>query len=183
MQRDGEKAHKVIEAETNPFLGRARWSPDGQRIAYVRIQDTAEKEVVNIETSDLEGGNSTTVLSYPVRERRAFVVFNSASEPTNPISRTTLSNIANFSLVALSLSRHTTRRARAGGCSQEPRSAFLAGAREAGGTKTHSGALVKQKTAVPQGAACLSLAVLESEGRKGRQRRQCAELRDAECAG
>jgi hypothetical protein len=47
-----------------------------------------------------------------------------------------------------------------------PRSAFLEGAREAGGTKTYSGAIVKQKTAVPQGAASLSLAVLESEGRK-----------------
>ena len=32
-----------------------------------------------------------------------------------------------------------------------PRSAFLEGAREAGGTKTYSGALVKQKTAVPKG--------------------------------
>jgi hypothetical protein len=42
----------------------------------------------------------------------------------------------------------------------------LEGAREAGGTKTYSGAIVKQKTAVPQGAASLSLAVLESDGRK-----------------
>ena len=47
-----------------------------------------------------------------------------------------------------------------------PRSAFLEGAREAGGTKTCSGAIAKQKTAVPQGAASLSLAVLESDGRK-----------------
>ena len=47
-----------------------------------------------------------------------------------------------------------------------PRSAFLEGAREAGGTKTYSGAIAKQKTAVPQGAASLSLAVLESDGRK-----------------
>ena len=47
-----------------------------------------------------------------------------------------------------------------------PRSAFLEGAREAGGTKTYSGAIVKQKTAAPQGAASLSLAVLESDGRK-----------------
>jgi hypothetical protein len=42
----------------------------------------------------------------------------------------------------------------------------LDGAREAGGTKTYSGVIVKQKTAVPQGAASLSLAVLESDGRK-----------------
>ena len=50
------------------------------------------------------------------------------------------------------------------------RSAFLEGAREAGGTKTYSGAIAKQKTAVPQGAASLSLAVLESDGRKGKWR-------------
>jgi len=47
-----------------------------------------------------------------------------------------------------------------------PRSAFLEGAREAGGTKNASGGTVKQKTAVPHGAAFLSLAVLESDGRK-----------------
>jgi hypothetical protein len=37
--------------------------------------------------------------------------------------------------------------------------------------------IAKQKTAVPQGAASLSLAVLESDGRKGKQRdRRCREL-------
>jgi Tol biopolymer transport system component len=58
----------VIEASANSFLARARWSPDGQRIAYGRVQEAAGKDVVNIETSDLQGGNPTTVLSYPVRE-------------------------------------------------------------------------------------------------------------------
>ena len=47
-----------------------------------------------------------------------------------------------------------------------PRSAFLEGAREAGGAKTCIGASAKQKTAAPQGADSLSLAVLESDGRK-----------------
>ncbi len=42
-----------------------------------------------------------------------------------------------------------------------PRSAFLEGAREAEATKTCSAPMAKQKTAVPQGAASLSLAVLE----------------------
>ena len=51
-----------------------------------------------------------------------------------------------------------------------PRSAFLEGAREAGGTKTSSGAIAKQNTAVPQGAASQSLAVLEIDGRKGKWR-------------
>jgi hypothetical protein len=65
---------------------------------------------------------------------------------------------------ALSLSRHTTRRARVGGGSQVPRSAFLEGAREAGRAKTDSGAIAKQKTAVPPGAASPTLAVLENDG-------------------
>ena len=56
-----------------------------------------------------------------------------------------------------------------------PRSAFLEGAREVGGTKTCTGAAAKQKTAEPQGAASLSLAVLESDGRKrkGSSEEQC----------
>ena len=59
-----------------------------------------------------------------------------------------------------------------------PRSAFLEGAREAGGTKTCTGAIARQKTAVPQGAASLSLAVLESD----RREREVAEVA-RECAG
>ena len=47
-----------------------------------------------------------------------------------------------------------------------PRPAFLEGAREGGGTKTYSGATAKPKTAVPQGAASLSLTVPESDGRE-----------------
>jgi hypothetical protein len=62
-----------------------------------------------------------------------------------------------------------------------PRSAFLEGARAAaGGTKTYSGAIVKQKTAVPQGAASLSLAVLESDGRKREVAMYDAEELDGE---
>jgi hypothetical protein len=86
---------------------------------------------------------------------------------------------------ALSLSRHTTRRARAGGCSQVLRSAFLEGAREAGGTKTCTGAAAKQKTAEPQGAASLSLAVLESDGRKreGSSDKQCGPVGSRKARG
>jgi hypothetical protein len=47
-----------------------------------------------------------------------------------------------------------------------PRSAFLEGAREAGGTKTPCGAPAKQKAAVPPGADLFVLVVLESDGRK-----------------
>jgi hypothetical protein len=62
-----------------------------------------------------------------------------------------------------------------------PRSAFLEGVREARGTKTYSGAKVKQKTAVPQGAASLSLAVLESDGTKGQDIASCLSI--ASCVG
>src|SRR5439155_20587831 len=61
------------------------------------------------------------------------------------------------------------------GSYQVPRSAFLEGAREVGGTKTCAGAAAKQKTEEPQGAASLSFAVLESDGRKreGSSEEQC----------
>ena len=52
----------------------------------------------------------------------------------------------------------------------------MEGAREAGGTKTYSGAIVKQKTAVPLGTGLFALAVLESEGRK-------REVAIGHCAG
>src|ERR1700688_1488945 len=44
--------------------------------------------------------------------RLVFVIFNSASLPTNPINLTELSYIEMSPFDALSLSRHTTRRAR-----------------------------------------------------------------------
>jgi hypothetical protein len=49
-----------------------------------------------------------------------------------------------------------------------PRSAFLEGAREAGRTKTGTGAKAKQKTAVPQGAASLRSRCLRAMGEKGK---------------
>jgi hypothetical protein len=49
------------------------------------------------------------------------------------------------------------------------RSAFLEGAREAGGTKTCKGEVAKQKTALSQGAASLSLAVVRTKGEEGIQ--------------
>jgi hypothetical protein len=57
----------------------------------------------------------------------------------------------------------------------------LEGARKAGGTKTYSGAPVKQKTAVPQGAASLWLAVLESDGRKGNWRQTVWRIERGTC--
>lgn len=63
-----------------------------------------------------------------------------------------------------------------------PRSAFLEGAREAGGTKTCTGAIAKQKTAVPQGAASPSLAVLVSDGRKREVAMDSQARWELECA-
>ena len=61
----------------------------------------------------------------------------------------------------------------------------MEGAREAGGTKTCSGAIAKQKTAVPQGAASLSLAVLENDGRKreGSSDKQCGPVGSRKARG
>ncbi len=67
MQADGEQARKVMEADENSGFGGVRWSPDGQRLAYVKVQQTSEKYMVRIETRDVHGGDPTTLLSAPLR--------------------------------------------------------------------------------------------------------------------
>ena len=67
MQADGEQARKVLEADENSSFGRVRWSPDSQRLAYVKVQQTPEKYMVSIETRDVHGGNPITLTSEPIR--------------------------------------------------------------------------------------------------------------------
>jgi serine/threonine protein kinase/Tol biopolymer transport system component len=64
MLANGENAHKVAEADVDSGFGRARWSPDGQRLAYYRYRHTAEKELFNIETRDLHGGDPVSLYSF-----------------------------------------------------------------------------------------------------------------------
>jgi len=61
MGSQGDNPQKVLAVGENEFFNRVRWSPDGQRLAYLRLQKTPER--YSIETCDLKGANRTVVMS------------------------------------------------------------------------------------------------------------------------
>jgi DNA-binding winged helix-turn-helix (wHTH) protein/Tol biopolymer transport system component len=63
MRPDGTDAHKVFDADKDSAFDGAEFSPDGQRLAYVNLHQTAEKGDVTIESRPLGGGPSTTALA------------------------------------------------------------------------------------------------------------------------
>jgi serine/threonine protein kinase len=65
MGSQGDNPQKVLGLGEQEWLGRVRWSPDGQRLAYTRGQRTPEKYNYAIETCDLKGTSRTTVVSSP----------------------------------------------------------------------------------------------------------------------
>ena len=65
MGSQGDNPQKVLGLGEQEWLGRVRWSPDGQRLAYTRGQRTSEKYNYAIETCDLKGTSRTTVVSSP----------------------------------------------------------------------------------------------------------------------
>lgn len=56
MDAEGGNAHKILEADQNSGFATVDWSPDGQRLAYLKWQTGPEKELV-MESWDLKGGN------------------------------------------------------------------------------------------------------------------------------
>jgi eukaryotic-like serine/threonine-protein kinase len=63
MGPNGEQARNLSTADENNAFERIQWSPDSQRIAYIRHHRTAERFEVSIESRDLKSGSLTTVLS------------------------------------------------------------------------------------------------------------------------
>jgi eukaryotic-like serine/threonine-protein kinase len=62
MRPDGEEARKLYEVDENSAIGGAEWSPDGQRLAYVKWhQPIGEKFEWRIESRDLKGGPAVTI--------------------------------------------------------------------------------------------------------------------------
>ncbi len=58
MQSDGEGAHKLYDTDENSAIGGLMWSPDGQRVIYVRTDESGNALV----SRDVKGGPVTTLL-------------------------------------------------------------------------------------------------------------------------
>jgi Tol biopolymer transport system component len=63
----GGDPKKVLALGEKEFILNAavRWSPDGQRLAYIKAERTSERYQFSIETCDLKGTNRTVVVSSP----------------------------------------------------------------------------------------------------------------------
>jgi serine/threonine protein kinase len=64
MSATGEAPHRVAGPVPGYLWGLA-WSPDGKRLAYVRVNGTYDKHESAIETCNLSGGERTSVLAEP----------------------------------------------------------------------------------------------------------------------
>jgi DNA-binding winged helix-turn-helix (wHTH) protein/Tol biopolymer transport system component len=67
MRPDGSDAHKVFDADKGAALGGAEFSPDGRRLAYVKLRQLPDKGEMTFESRPLEGGPPTTAIGslYP----------------------------------------------------------------------------------------------------------------------
>jgi len=65
MDSQGSNPQKVLALGENEVLKDVKWSPDGQRLAYIKARRTAEAYQCSIETCDLKGTSRTVVLSSP----------------------------------------------------------------------------------------------------------------------
>jgi Tol biopolymer transport system component/DNA-binding winged helix-turn-helix (wHTH) protein len=63
MDSQGRNQQKVLAFGENEWLRIVRWSPDGQRLVYVRERRIADRSQYSIETCDLNGASQTVVLS------------------------------------------------------------------------------------------------------------------------
>jgi eukaryotic-like serine/threonine-protein kinase len=63
MGPNGEQARRLSADDENNAFERIQWSPDSQRIAYIRRHQTAERFEVSIESRDLKSGSLATLLS------------------------------------------------------------------------------------------------------------------------
>jgi Tol biopolymer transport system component len=62
MSNQGDNPQKVLALGENEFFDGVHWSPDGQRLAYIKEQRTPERYEDSIETCDLKGANRTVVV-------------------------------------------------------------------------------------------------------------------------
>lgn len=62
MGNQGDNLQKVLAVRENEWLSSVRWSPDGQRLAYIRGQLSSGRYQFSIETCDLKGANRPVVV-------------------------------------------------------------------------------------------------------------------------
>jgi len=62
MGIQGDNPQKVLALGENEFFNAVRWSPDGQRLAYIRVRRSPERNQASIETCDLKGTTRTVVV-------------------------------------------------------------------------------------------------------------------------
>jgi len=66
MGSQGDNPQKVLAVGENENLWGVHWSPDGQRLAYIRVQHISGRSQQSIETCDLKGESRTVVVSADV---------------------------------------------------------------------------------------------------------------------
>src|SRR5262252_8532511 len=62
MKPDGSQARKIYEADDKSLFRWITWSPDGERVAYVRDRSVSGHHEVTIESRDLRGASRVTML-------------------------------------------------------------------------------------------------------------------------
>jgi serine/threonine protein kinase/dipeptidyl aminopeptidase/acylaminoacyl peptidase len=61
MDPNGEQQRKLFAADVNNAIDKVSWSPDGQRLLYLKV--TAKDSGGSLESRDLRGGKPTTIVS------------------------------------------------------------------------------------------------------------------------
>src|SRR5262249_38371856 len=62
MGSHGDNPQKIFALGEDDWLLTAKWSPDGQRLAYLRVHPTPKRDERSMETCDRKGANRTVVV-------------------------------------------------------------------------------------------------------------------------
>jgi DNA-binding winged helix-turn-helix (wHTH) protein/Tol biopolymer transport system component len=66
MGARGENARRIVASDDSAAFGPVRWSPDGRRLAYLKMRSLSEMSVdYTIESCDLNGGTRSIIFSGP----------------------------------------------------------------------------------------------------------------------
>src|SRR5262249_28840753 len=63
MDSNGTHPHKVFATDQNETVASVQWSPDGQRVAYLKLREVSGKSETSIESRAVKGGPPSSILS------------------------------------------------------------------------------------------------------------------------